>query len=532
MAVALAALLLGTSLAPRPASAQLTPPYPDARLVPRGALRVSFEPSLENFDELFTTWSGAHRPLGADFSADSAGAHLFPTAAPAQEAVRSIIGDAAYRMSVGRMQTTLDADIRRFPLNASFGVSDRLTLVVSVPIVTTRMQVDLAVDPSAANAGLNQAAALAGNPGAMAEIQLLLAELEASAAAVEARIAAGDFGCPTSATCDAARALVARARQLKADLILLTGVSESGAPSGPLPPFAPLGTSAAGAAILSAIATLSAELQAFGAPGVTATLPLPADGLGPAEVNGILTGAEFGYEALPLAFAKRTQRLGDLELGARLGLVRQPSLRVVLVAGARLPTGMRDLPDHFTDLGTGDRQTDLMGRIEAAWEAGVVSLAATGSYTLQLADRLVRRVTPPDRPIAPLATQATVRRDLGDVVQASLFPALRLSPAFTAYASAHVLSKAADTYELADGGDPGLDAAVLGEGSAAKSLSFGGGIYYRPRPTPQHLPVEAGIDYRAAFHGEGRWTPVTRTVNFYLRVFFRVSGRNARSTEQ
>lgn len=519
------AALAGLSTAAATARAQVAPPYPDARLVPRGALRVSFEPLFTNFNTRFGP-DGEEEPLGLDFSADSAGVRLFPTASPAELAVRSIFGDSSYAMSAGRFQTTLDADIRRLPFNISFGLTERLTLLVSVPIVTTRMQAGFVVDSTAANAGLNQAAALAANAGAAGQIQLLLTQLEAGAVSVDAQIAAGAFGCPTSAMCDEARDLVARARQLKTDLIALTGLMESGAATAQLPPFAPLATSSAGLALLSAIQNLSAELQSFGAGGVTATLPLPVRRLTAADVTAILANTEFGYEASPIAFIKHTQKLGDLEVGLRLGLAASPAFRATLTGTVRLPTGMRDRPTNFIDLGTGDRQTDVAGGLEAVWEPGsVVSLGVAGSYTLQLADQLPRRVTAPERPIAPRATEFLMRRDLGDVVTVSVFPALRLSPSFLAYFSGHYVSKAADRFELPPDAPPGVtvDPADLERETAMTTLSFGGGIYFRP-PGTDRLPVEAGVDYRAAFRGDGGLTPTARTLSFYARLFYRIVG--------
>ncbi len=525
---AAAVLTLLAAAAAATASAQIAPPYVDARLVPRGALRLSFEPRYQSFNERFAS-DGTSEAIGTDLSADSAGVRLFPTAAAAELAVRSMIADASYTMSAGRFRTTLDADIRHFPFNVSVGLADWLTFQVSVPIVTTRMQADLQVDSATANIGLNQAAALAGNAAAIAQIQLLLGQLEAGAASVEAQIAAGAFGCPSSSMCDQARALVARARGIRSDLIALTGVPSSGAAAFPLPPFAPLATSTAGLAILGAIQSVSTDLQNFGASALTATLPLPGGRPALSTIDGVLGAAEFGYDALPIAFAKLTQRLGDMEVGLRAGFARGRTFRTVVRGTVRLPTGTRDRPHHFTDLGSGDRQTDVEFGLEMAWDPGsVVSLGIAGSYTLQLPDRLVRRVTAPEQPIAPASTELLVERNLGDIMQLSVFPALRLSPSFTAYFSGHYVRRASDRFALA----PDAPATVvvnpddLARETAQQMLSFGGGVYFRP-PSGRGgrgLPVEAGIDYRAAFRGDGGLTPKTRTLNFYARLFYRLFG--------
>ncbi|MDH3459247.1 MAG: hypothetical protein OER90_20585, partial [Gemmatimonadota bacterium] len=53
-----------------------------------------------------------------------------------------------------------------------------------------------------------------------------------------------------------------------------------------------------------------------------------------------------------------------------------------------------------------------------------------------------------------------------------------------------------------------------------------GGVFYRAaegRGGPA-LPIEAGIDYRAAFRGSGGLTPKAVSLNFYLRLFWRWFG--------
>ncbi|NIN12231.1 MAG: hypothetical protein GTN78_24910 [Gemmatimonadales bacterium] len=511
-AVILAASLIAATAAP--ALAQ----YPDAWILPRGALRVSFEPRYVSFDQRFDP-DGNAEALGTDFSDSAAGVRLVPTALGAESAIRSITGDGSYTMSAGAFRTTLDSDIRRFPFNFYLGISNRLTVTVSIPFVTTRAQADFVVDSAGANVGWNQAAPTAQGASAATQIQLLLSELEAGAAFVQTQIDAGQFGCPSSPQCDQARDLVARTLIMAGDLSALSGVSADGSTAAELPPFAPLASSSAGQAVLTAVQSINAELQSFGASPLTATLPLPGEPVTTEDVQTLFTEAAFGYLASPIELAKYRQKLGDAEVGVRWGLVQQPKLHTVLSATVRLPTGMRDLPEHFTDIGTGDRQTDLILGAEALWELGsVLAVAASASYTLQLGDELPRRVTSHDQPIVPASTEQVVSRNLGDVLVLSLFPSLKLNQAFSAYASAHYFHKSADRFAVA-----GSPVDPLGDETQMRSLSFGGGIFYRALRGAT-LPIEAGIDYRAAFRGSGGLTPKGRTVKIYLRLFYQLFG--------
>jgi hypothetical protein len=520
-------VVLGVAVA-GPAAAQ----FPDAWIVPRGVLRIGFEPQYTNYGERFDA-AGNVEPLGTDLSDAAGGVRLVPTMFSPELAIRSITGDSAYTINTGAWQTTWEADVRHFPLNLQLGLSSRLTFTASLPLMSTRSQVSFAIDSTGADQGWNQVTAEAGNTGASVQVQQLLTELQAGATFVEGRIAAGDYGCPGSAQCDQARDLVNRTRRLVTDLTVLTGVAQDGSAAEITPPFAPLGSSTAGQAVLGVIQATSTELQTFGASGLTTTLPLPGASLSSDDVNAMLANSSgLGYEAFPLDFVKYHLKLGDAELGLRWGAVQRPGLRAVLLGIVRLPTGQRDLANNFVDIGTGDRQIDVVLGAEAAWEPGsVLALNAEASYTLQLGDNLPRRITPHDRPIAILATQQDVGRNLGDELRLGIYPALRLSSAFTVYGSVTYYRKEVDRFSL-DGGfsvPPGqiqTEVSDLEFETSMRSVSVGAGIYYRAtqgRDGPK-LPIEAGIDYRSAFSGSGGLTPKTTSLYLFLRLYWRLWG--------
>ena len=433
---------------PAPALAQ----YPDTYMLGGGVLRMSFEPDYMSWRYRFDT-SGVAVPLGADFSFDSTSSNFYPTMSPAEVAIWSITGDSTLRMTAGAFDTQLHADVRRFPFNFRLGLLDRLTFTASIPVVTTRMQVAFAVD-STANVGWNQVSPISGwEASAVPQITGLLGQLEASAGALDALISSGGLDCPTGPQCESARSLVTRTRRLVTDLIALTGVDASGTVSEAMPPFAPLSTSTAGQALATAIQTISGEFQALGAPAITESLPLPSDAVPPDSLQLVLsdTTLGFGYNAQPLEFAKYRQQLGDLELGLRVGILQSPSLRAVLSTTARLPTGTRDAPDHYVDIGTGDKQPDVETGLDIAFEPGsVVGLAVSARYNLQLSDQLVRRLAQPHSPIALAAAERTVSRDLGDVLTVAAYPTLRLNQSFRAYGAIHYYRKASDTYSGPD----------------------------------------------------------------------------------
>ncbi len=506
--------------------------YPDTYMLGRGVLRMSFEPSYLNWGFRFDT-SGIAVPLGTNLSFDSTSSSIFPSMSHAEALIWQIADDTSLGVNIGSVQTALDADIRRFPFNFRFGLHDRLTFTVSVPFVTTRMQVDFAHDTTGANAGWNQASPFSGAAaGAVPQIAELLVQLEASASALDATIGSGGLDCPNGPQCVVAGDLVREARSLAAGLVGITGVQSDGQLLSSLPPFAPLASSDAGRALATEIQTISAEFLALGAPGITRTLPLPTAIIDPdsSNIRDVLTEAGFGYDAQPLEFAKYRQKLGDVELGLRYGLLQRPTLRAVLSTIVRLPTGTRDAPDHYVDIGTGDKQTDIEAGLDLAFEPGsVVGIAISARYNLQLGDQLVRRLSSPYLPLAPASTQHLVSRNLGDEISVAAFPTLRLNQSFRAYGAIHYYRKGSDAYSWVSGEEFSPSSSItpgyLEISSSMRSASLGAGIHYRSQGRGGlSLPAEAGVYYHAAYQGSGGFTPKTTGVTFYLRLFRRLFG--------
>jgi hypothetical protein len=514
-------VILGLSvLAPVPADAQI----PDPFVIPRGALRLGFEPAYTNWDRLFNA-AGDEIPLGGFLSADSLGSAQLTTLIPAEAAVRAITGDAAFRFNLGALRGRLDADIRRLPFTLGLGITSWLSFVATVPLVTTRMNSTVVLDSTGANAGWNRASSGAGDAAALDSIVTLLNELEGAAAQLDAAIAGGSFGCPSSAQCDQARSLVTRTRDLAANVVMLVGPAVGGDPASPAPPFAPLAGAAAGQAIQAAVSGLIAELQTFGVAPFTGSLPLPATAPEGDAVDRVLTGADYGYNATALTPVEtvKLSGLGDIELGLRIGLARSEAVRAVIGATVRLPTGKRDDPANFLDLANGDRQTDVIATLDAALEpGGRLGLWLGASYTLQLADRLSQRIAPPDQPFALATSLAPVERNLGDVLRVGAHPSLRLAPDFRVFVSAVYERKWTDRVTRDGAPVPELEAFT-----GREVWAFGAGLLYRVDQgrVGQVLPIEASLNYHAAYFGKGGAAPKTGRFALSLRLFYNLWGR-------
>lgn len=510
-----AVLLLLAGL-PGTAAAQVVP---DAWTVPRGALRVSLSPRYLSWDHVFDA-QGDEAILGRFLQADSLGAAMLPTIRDAERAARILSGDSTYQMNAGAFRPNLDADVRFIPLRLQLGLTDRITFTAGVPIVLTTMNAAPRLDSTEANVGLN--------PGASDAAQVI-GSLETAIADLSMRITAGDFGCPGSMQCAEAEALLERARTARDATALLFGAATTGVVDpefpGVVPPFAPVAGSTVATAIATELQAISDALTALGASPLGSTeLLFPEARADTAALGTVLGDPRYGYDGSPLETTKLVRRLGDLEVGLRIAVLRAASIRGVLSSTVRLPTGQRADPDDFLQIAAGDRQLDVEIGGELALEPGnTVALWLGGSYNLQLRDQLTRRVTPPDTPLPLATTRALVDRNLGDELRLSAYPSVRLTDRFRVFTTVAYYRKGADRF-------PGNE--VLEPLTEMERLSYGGGIWYR---TPANaatgqLPLEAGLVYRAAFSGSGGFTPKTRGVEFSLRLYFGLWGAPPSST--
>jgi hypothetical protein len=485
----LATLLLLPAFPPSRLAAQI---IPDARTIPAGTLRISFMPQYRSWDAVFGT-DGTVRPLGFYFLTDTT-SRLFPDAAQAEAAVRSITGDATWVLTAGRIDPRLDADVRRFPFEFSLGLASWLTVRATIPLITTTMNASPSVDTTGANAGL--ATFDAGAAGTAAGALL------ATADQVAAAIADGQFGCPLDPACGDAATLEQRARRMAVDLVLL-GAS----------PLQPLSTSGAATAINNAVAQLLAELGALGFTPSAFTLSFAEAPLDTTALGALVSDLELS----PLAPSKHTRKLGDIELGARIAILARPGVRLLADLMARLPTASRGRPLDPIELAPGDRQLDVGLALEGAVEGQWLSLWVRGSMEIQRAGTADLRVAAPDDPLAPASTLATVSRDPGDITQLSVWPGLRLTEGLRVSMTADWYRRGADRVTLNGAPVPALEVET-----AQSALAFGGGLWYRSERGRRAagLPIEAGLVYRSVFTGSGGRTPRSRQLDFGLRLYY------------
>lgn len=509
-------LLIGLAA---PLKAQLPP-----ITAPAGQARFELGGRFSYWDQVFT--ASVKREAMADFIRNPVDASWLPGLAPSQSALRAVTGVQSLTLSPGRTTGSLAVNLGVAEIGAAVGVTSRITLFGTVPIVRVRVLEQLRMDSTGATAGFNPADPLFGTPAGAAATNTFLNDLAAALSSLSTAIQGGRYDGDPARLAEA-RATLARGTAMRTGLqSLLLGS-----------PFLPIAGSAGARALQQSLDSLRLRLTALdpagtGTPPLTGNPALPATGLPPGGLEDYATrSGSLGYKPFkPEIYTA----LGDVELGAAFALLagRPPArgiaMRSVLRATLRLPTGRLPDPNGLFEAGTGqghlavrgDLVTDVMGsRFGARLSAGL---------RVQQEAELQRRVTSPDVPLAPAATLAYVARKPGTQVEVAFQPYLRVARDFSFVAGVRTWRKQADRYRYAAGQDPipGVDAGVLGQDSRQSGTLVSAGFSFASsglrRDGSVGLPMEGSITGQAVIgSGEGR-VAAERSVVFGLRVYAKV----------
>jgi hypothetical protein len=479
--------------------------------VPAGVVRLDLDGSLETFDRRFL--HGNRESYAADLSSPALGSDRIPSLADADARVGRIIGNASYRLNLGGLATDAMADVGKGSLGLSLGLTDQITVFGRLPLVRTRAQSTMRLDPASADAGLNPDAATHA---------AFFGGFDAALATLSSKLAAGDYNADP-ARLALAQATLTAGTALRADLFGLLADSATASPA------VPTSTSSTGAAVLAQITGLQNILaSSLDVPGFTDVPALPADPLGDDGLRQILGGPL----ALRVGQSQMTFR-GDAEAGAALTLVdrwdpglRRGGFRLAVSALVRFPTGRLDQTDRPLDIGTGDGQTDIQVDAVADLGAGRFGARLGGSYVRQLASDVLARVTPPSQPFVGPDRLARVRHDPGDILALEARPFYRLARTLALQAGVQHWIRKGDQVSYSTPADalPGVDATPLAEDSEVNASVLSVGITYANpgglRPGGTGMPVDATWTYERVLRAGGGRVPDSHAVRGRLRVYF------------
>jgi hypothetical protein len=514
----------------------------DAAQLRPGTLRITLAPDWSRWDHRFGEGTpgyarGALEPAGIDFSSDSLGIGQLPFLSGVETRVRNLTGLSAFRLNLGRAQLTLNTSVRVVPLGLELGITRRLAIGVTVPIVRSRVEAFL-LGPDTVGGGAATRGNVGWNPAFLdpAAMDMFRLQVESVLQALAERAASGDA--------QAQAMLDAIAPQL-CDLWALSYPAGGGA-AGPCPATDPYGSTLLPVGGTEAADSLANRLDGTRAayeelrqeyredgdtmlPAFDQAFPLPDAPLDSNDLRRFFFDRGGQLAADSLTSVLRT-RLGDIEAGATYQLAARPWLRSLLTVVVRLPTGYVDSKDNLIDVGTGDHQLDVeVGLRNDIVLGSAFWIHAGGRYGMQFPDQLDRRVSPAHLPFAPFAASARVKRDLGDYVAIDIVPNWRLDDAFSLGLGWHYFRQGATRFSYPDPTDEariGLPASVLDRETAITRMRIGAGMTFstlsRYAAGRARLPYTVTASYQNTFWGTGGRVSAASVFNLTIRGYVTV----------
>jgi hypothetical protein len=512
-------------------------PADDATVVPRGIVRIGIQPTWARANERFSDGlngrkKGAPERLGIDYDVDSLGpARLEPLRALTSD-LQVLTGKSTVPGTLGRLRVDFDASTVTTPISVEYGLTRRITLGVLVPYVKTRNEVSLIPNPerTGGTLGVNPSLSFAG-----ARAQNLRLANELTDALTQLNAALTSCQGSTAPECSAINADRARALQLASNASAVASAVGNvyGTREGQGARFAPVEGSAIQRDIAARLSALSTDFAALlGAPtgreAWVLTRPVGAPLMGLADFTAIVSDSAYGIGAVPLETVERSH-IGDVEAGIKVllydGLGARPpqtvdyrgvKFRVAAGAMYRRATAQYQSADDFADIGTGDAQDDIEGRLYADVLVGRRFWASfVGRYGVQQADAQFLRI--PEQPNDPFPAgyrKQYVSRDLGDYFVGEFSPRVSLSDALMFTATYSYYSKGEDAYTgqfpvtNLSGEAVTLDASILNAGTARTEQRIVGGFtystmaaYYRGRAK---RPLEVSYVFGQSLGGSGQ----------------------------
>jgi hypothetical protein len=499
-----------------PVQAQLAPVT-----VPRGVFRIEIGGEFRNAD---SRWNdGTTEDIARAFTTITLGSEFFPTLRSSESRLGAIIRNSGYQLNLGRSTANGLINIGTASLGLSYGLTSRITLFTSVPIVRTRMQLHLALDSTGADAGINPNDPVLGTPAGRTQTTTFFGEFDAALATLATNIANGVY--------DANPAQLALAQQTLADGTSLRSGFDV-VLNDPDAPFVPTAGSAAGSAISDTLTTFQATLSSLGVNGFTSDPALATNALTQADFDNLLVSPAGPVRGFALEDAT-LNLLGDIESGVSYLLADRwyqngvpGGFRAALTGTVRFPTGQIDQPENFLDVGTGTGH--FAARVGGTIDLGRGRFGSrlTASYEHSFAASSTRRVAGPATPIPFASSLRNVRRTPGGLIDVSVAPFFRLGSTLAITGGLRYRRHGQDQSVLASGGDdplPGVDPAVMDDATDWSATSFLAGVTYMS-PASMDLarpgfPVEASWTVEGPLGGSGGIVAKERIMRLQFRMY-------------
>ena len=561
-AVRLAALAAALAL-PLPGGAHAQPvlgPGDDAFILPFGRARLGVGAVAESWNEEYGP-GGTLQPFGRRLGADSLSARQIPEVGRAQTALATLTGASGPSVSLGRLVVDGQGNRQSIPIVGEIGILPRVMHSVTMPIVRTRTEVGRTLNPGGTDGNLGPNPARFGEATATARQanQLLQTQLGGARQQLAQLIAScpatgGTGACATiNADRAAATALVTRAEAFQSSAATLYG---DGTEADGLA-YVPLVGSELARQVQAGVQTLSSDFQKYGVTQLASTT-VPASSttrLAEAAVGQIGANEEYGF-GLDSLQGFTWSSIGDVDAVASVLLFDSfgagaarfvPSgvhARASVGAGFRFggaATKALEGVSYFLPTGSGANALLLRGAADLGFGRQFWSSIAA-RYTKPMEQDLPQRI--PDvrgETLLALYRATDVTRTIGQTLELEVTPRYALNGSFAIAAqylyrhhSADAYSGTLDVSEEESGfGDATLDAAVLGDETAAREQRLGLGVSYSSvdafRRGRSRWPIDVAYLRTKSITADGGYTPLTTTDRITVRVWVGLWGERLRA---
>jgi hypothetical protein len=112
-----------------------------------GQLRLDITPFWLSYDHFFDPAApGTLTPFSAAYASDSFGVASLPFLAPTESQIRAASGVGSFSLDLGSTEVALTSSIRTIPIGFELGLTRRIAIGMSVPIVRSRVDVGFRTD--------------------------------------------------------------------------------------------------------------------------------------------------------------------------------------------------------------------------------------------------------------------------------------------------------------------------------------------------------------------------------------------------
>ena len=409
-------------------------------------------PSANTVEGTYGPEGGETVPLGQPFGFPSIGSAEVPslqTSADRFGMLAERSGPTSIRL--GATVARFSSDERVLPLQLSYGVFDRLTVGVTVPIIRKRLETILRIDPTGADVGRS--------PGQTGASSVFLTDADASIVAVQSAV---DGACmqlgEEHAECLAGRGLLTDAGSFLSEL---EGTYQDEA-------LFPLEGSTLGEEISARWNTLVGRFQTWDVVG-PGSLPLATDGINQATFKSLVVDPAWPGDGFPLERTDALFSLGDVEVNVAIGLLQpdaptgppgaetDPGLQLYLAAigTARFATGS---PDSLRTVSPIDPPRGVSGFSlggvadlllpGALRRFAILSMIETGWNGTRDIPLLVPDAT---LTFTPGRTRTDLRWSPGSHIRASVIPRFRVGESISFGLGWHLLRREPDSFDPVEG---------------------------------------------------------------------------------